>query len=139
MTIFRIVIVSAIASFLLLSQSWADSIETCFKGYGNEAIHACTLLIKRQHKFNAVAGLYIRRGSLWMLKEQYEEAANDYTSATQIDASDVEAWIGLGRAYLQIGNDREAIANLSEALRLDPSNNEARLWIDIAYALRLRH
>ena len=137
MTLIRTLLIASLA-FFLSSKSSAQTIETCFRSTSNDAIYACTLEIKRHQKSPNIGGLYSRRGSLWLMRAMYEEAISDFKEATRLNSEDIDAWIGLGSANLQLGHEREAIANLTEALRLDPSNKQARDWLDIAYAMRVR-
>jgi tetratricopeptide (TPR) repeat protein len=71
---------------------------------------------------------YIRRGSVWSEKGEYDIAIADYNEAIRLDPSDGTAWNDRGNAWNYKREYDKAIADLNEAVRLDPSDGIA--WIN---------
>lgn len=67
------------------------------------------------------------RAEAYVEQEQWKEAALEYRSILQIDPNDADAHYGLARAFLGQGDGRKAYWELSETVRLDPSNQTAKL------------
>jgi tetratricopeptide (TPR) repeat protein len=71
----------------------------------------------------------VNRGNL-------EDAAEGYRTALEIKHDEPRVWSALGRIYLQLGDNEEAIAALGEALELAPNSASAwenQYWLAYAY------
>jgi serine/threonine protein kinase/Tfp pilus assembly protein PilF len=94
----------------------------------------------------ALGGAYGLKGSFLSLKEMVERAVESERRALALDPDFAEAHMWLGAALLQQGRTDDAIAEMREALRLDPQNGMAyqglarALWVgkgDFAGAIPL--
>lgn len=61
------------------------------------------------------------------MQQRYADAVRYYTEALQIDGPNSSLYYNLGNSYYRKGEVGYAIANYERALRLDPSNSDARL------------
>ena len=76
---------------------------------------------------------YIRRGSVWNEKGEYDIAVSDYNEAIRLDPSREVAFINRGNAWFHKKEYDKAIADYNEAIRLDPKyavafNNRGCAW-----------
>lgn len=70
---------------------------------------------------------FVSRGNLWYLAEKYERAADEYTKAMQMDFSRMHiALYNRGITYERMGNHDAAIADIKEALKLQPEFKQAK-------------
>jgi Tfp pilus assembly protein PilF len=63
----------------------------------------------------------------------YDRALDDFKKAAALDPNYGPAFHGLGLAYFQAGDFRQAAENLEKALALDPGLDEAHLFLGSAY------
>ena len=83
----------------------------------------------------ALGGAYGLKGSFLSLQEMVERAAEIERRAIALDPDYADAHMWLGSALLQMGRTDEAIAEIREAVRLDPQNGMAyqglarALWV----------
>jgi tetratricopeptide (TPR) repeat protein len=70
---------------------------------------------------------------------RYVEGLRAYGEAVRQDRKCFEAWYGLGRAHLGLGEYEPAVRALTEAVALRPSHAEAWVSLGTAYASRNRH
>ena len=83
----------------------------------------------------ALGGAYGLKGSFLSLQEMVERAAEIERRAIALDPDYADAHMWLGTALLQMGRTDEAIAEIREAVRLDPQNGMAyqglarALWV----------
>jgi len=81
---------------------------------------------------NSCAGLGIRSGAKHEFDQgfalfnrgQYEEAIPHFEKATKIEPDFAQAYLYLGRSYLNLGRWHEAIVSLRTALRLSPEDSK---------------
>ena len=68
---------------------------------------------------------YCHLGAVYQRLNELGKAVDAYTRALQLDLRNVDALAGRGEIYLHYGRHREAIDDLSEAIRLDPQGKHA--------------
>jgi len=83
----------------------------------------------------ASARVHARTGGMLLLKQEYAEAIRSFQIAIGLDAeNNAEAFIGLGIAYLHLGQYGAARAALTEARRLKPESgsdiDQLLAWLD---------
>ena len=123
--------------------------ESYYHGDYNKAIAEFTKDIKHDPKY---AAAYSRRGIAYWHKGEHDKAIADFSEAVRLDPKNAKAFILRGRAYLDNGDPDncydyyycrgraygpkgepdKAIADFSEAIRLDQANTEAyynRGWV----------
>jgi tetratricopeptide (TPR) repeat protein len=76
---------------------------------------------------------YIRRGTIWSQKGEYDIAIGDYNEAIRLDPSSESAYCARGYAWGNKKDYEHAIADYNEAIRLDPKdawayNNRGSAW-----------
>ena len=70
---------------------------------------------------------FISRGNLWYLAEKYQRAADEYSKAMKMDFSRMHiAFYNRGISNEKLGNKDAAIADIKEALKLQPDFKQAR-------------
>ena len=79
------------------------------------------------------AGAEFVLGELARQAEQWPDAIAHFSRATKLDASFVEAKIGLGRSLLGAGKPAEATAPLEIAAKMQPDNPEVHFYLASAY------
>lgn len=72
-------------------------------------------------------------GELARQARQWPEAIEHFSRATQLDASFVDAFIGLGKSLVSAGRVSEAVAPLEAAVKLQPENPVAHYQLSFAY------
>lgn len=70
---------------------------------------------------------FMERGDNYVAEDLHEEAIIEYKNVLQIDPNHAAAHEALSKAYLQVGKPREAYWEMTETVRLDPENIQARL------------
>lgn len=79
------------------------------------------------------ADTYVARAHVLFIQGEYDRAIKDYTHALDRNVkSAAEAYAGRGNAYESVGNIPKAVADYSEAVRLDPNDEETMMqlaWI----------
>jgi len=78
--------------------------------------------IEVRDKYHASAQEYFNNG-------QYEEAMIEFRNALRADKGHIPSYLGIGKAYQQIGDHQNAIAIFQQVINLDGKNVEARLRI----------
>ena len=106
---------------LLLSSTLFSSSTLGHAGVGDE-IQRLTLLI-RQHPANPQ--LYLQRGDLYRIHQDWNQALADFRKAQQLDATAAAAEFGLGRTRLEQGSPQQALAHLNRALARQPDDVRA--------------
>jgi tetratricopeptide (TPR) repeat protein len=92
----------------------------------DEAEH---LLNRSVEQFPQVADLLRLRGSLRLLRQQWNDAIKDYRRAFTLKPDDAGARADLGFCLQQVGDVAAARQEFTEALRLDPSLEAARIQL----------
>lgn len=59
-----------------------------------------------------------------MARHEYRHAVEAFQAAASINPSDAKPFIGMGIAYLHLGQDSLAYAALTEAIRLEPERTD---------------
>jgi tetratricopeptide (TPR) repeat protein len=73
------------------------------------------------------------RGTALLALQRWREAAQAFQRSLALRASDAEAWLGLGRAQLQMGEPEAALQSLGHALAQIPHYFEAQFYQGRAY------
>ena len=75
---------------------------------------------------------WLELGDVLLEAERHREAAASYLRAIQVDARlTMRATRGVARAYARMGNDRQAVRWLEQAIRL--GERPAELWRDESF------
>jgi Tfp pilus assembly protein PilF len=71
--------------------------------------------------------LYHERGEIYLDKQEYEKAIQDFNAAVHADPnlSEPQLFINRGKAYLEKQDHAKAIEDCNKAIRLDPKNVSA--------------
>ncbi|MEI7613597.1 MAG: tetratricopeptide repeat protein [Betaproteobacteria bacterium] len=64
---------------------------------------------------------HMKLGGLMLSRQQYSDAIQTYQKTISLDGNNARAWIGLGMAYLHIGNKELSRAAFNEAIRIEPA------------------
>jgi tetratricopeptide (TPR) repeat protein/predicted aspartyl protease len=75
----------------------------------------------------ADAAGYARRGAAFAARREYERAVADFTKACELDAKNGKYFLQRSQAQLKLGRQAQAMADLNEALRLNPDDVDARM------------
>jgi tetratricopeptide (TPR) repeat protein len=70
---------------------------------------------------------FMERGDAYAENDEFEEAIIEFKNVLQIDPNHAAAHEALSLAYLEVNKPREAFWEMSETVRLDPTNVDARL------------
>lgn len=99
---------------IVLDRSLARARDAEFRGEHREALAA----MKRAGELDpSNIEIAKRRGALALRLEESDEAVDAYRAATAIDDDDLDAWLGLGEAYMGVGNTpaaRDAFERVAE-------------------------
>ena len=68
---------------------------------------------------------HLKRGDDYSNEKKWAEAIIEYKNVLQIDPNSATAHYGLAKAFLQLGQAKEAFWELRETVRLDPKNQDA--------------
>jgi tetratricopeptide (TPR) repeat protein len=67
------------------------------------------------------ARIFSRQGFAWYRQQRWDKAVESYTAAINVDPNDRD-YVSRGQSQLKLGKRKEAIADFSEAIRLNPQN-----------------
>lgn len=70
---------------------------------------------------------FMQRGEAYVEQQQYEEAIIEFKNVLQLDPEHPGAHEALSLSFLQVDKPREAYWEMSETVRVDPENLDARL------------
>jgi len=106
---------------LLLSTTVFSSSASGHAGVDDE-IQRVTRLIRQDP---SKPQLYLQRGDLYRIHQDWNLALADFQKAKQLDATAAAVELGLGRTRLEQGSPQQALAHLDHALALQPGNVRA--------------
>ncbi|GHV70511.1 hypothetical protein AGMMS49928_18590 [Spirochaetia bacterium] len=85
------------------------------------------------------AAAYRGRGKLHSDNGEYEKAVDDYSQAISLEPDYAETYTLRGNLYLrQLSSQKKAIADFTEAVRLEPGNQRYRQNLKAARTMRVR-
>ncbi|MCO5761608.1 MAG: tetratricopeptide repeat protein, partial [Chromatiaceae bacterium] len=80
------------------------------------------------------AQAFLRLGGAQLMSQDYSGSIQSFQRAISLDASNADAFVGMGMAYLHSGRLGQARAAMIEAKQLDPAKqakiDEVIAWID---------
>jgi len=96
------------------------------------AIERFTKLVEEYPKR---AGVYVKRGNVWLNLNETKSAIADFTEAIRLDPKMTVAHNNRGAAWFSQGDHDKAIEDYSEAIRLDPKEklgyyNRGNVWLE---------
>ena len=80
----------------------------------------------------------LKRGLVFLNNGQYPQAAAAFKRVIKADVESVEAYYGLGQAYLEIGAYDDAKSTTEEALKRNPTHQSARELLQVIQFARNR-
>ncbi len=98
----------------------------------DEAIEACTDSLSA----NPNADDYYFRGCLYLGKEQYDNAIEDFNKVIALDPNDAKAYYNRGSAYSSKGQHDMAIEDCNRAIVINPNDAGAYNNRGIAYEMK---
>ncbi|HTA62844.1 MAG TPA: OmpA family protein [Bacteroidia bacterium] len=69
---------------------------------------------------------FFARAEVYKQTSQFQSAISDYTKVLQIENSNVNALLGRGKCYLELGNYSDAMRDLWQAVKLNPKSDEIK-------------
>jgi len=87
----------------------------------------------------ASAEALFRKGIVFMLAEDYDQALPCFEKATQKNIRLADAWFGLGYCRAQLERWGEATVSFKQAIQINPDFAEAHWFLGIAYSSVGRH
>lgn len=70
---------------------------------------------------------YFANAQKYLDAKKYEEASIEYRNAIRLDKGHIPSYLGIAKAFQQMGRPQDAIATYQEILRLDGKNVQAKL------------
>src|ERR1700730_18942455 len=113
-----IVLISACFLGLVASASAADDRDRCTSSIDDDALAACTRLIRINPK-NAEA--FINRGNVNLARGERDGAIADFSEAIRLNPKNAYAFARRCAAYQAKAEPDQAIPDCTEAIRLDPT------------------
>lgn len=110
-----------------IEQSLQQAIDHFQAGNTAEALKLCLAVLDQAD--DNVDALHLG-GLLAFRQGQTETAANLIWKAVQLDPTFVDAYLNLGHVYQALGRTQDAIACFQKVQELDPSNADARAFLD---------
>ena len=98
--------------------------------------HEGALALHRAAELTGDAGLYLLAGSAWLDNAEFEDARRDLESAHRIDARLAGLAAELSIARFAVGDNLAAEVSLHEAIRLQPDDQLAKLYLGVTLMLR---
>jgi tetratricopeptide (TPR) repeat protein len=90
-----------------------------------QAMEACDRAISSENlEIRDLAGSYINRGILYIVRAKYKESKRDFDSAINLMPDLGEAYINRGAALVALKRYKEAIADLDRSLTMNPTEPE---------------
>lgn len=90
-------------------------------------------IIKKLKEKKSKAAGHAYEGSVHEQAERYQDAINEYSEALKFDSAFVDAYLGLGRCYMALGKNDEALQAFQKVVSIDPNNHDAYIRIGMLY------
>jgi len=90
-------------------------------------IHVQIHLINPKIKKSPSAELYVKRGDLYRLDEDYVAALADFQRAEKLDPKLDTIYLGRGRTLFEAGRNKEALPALDHLLKMKPDHPDGRI------------
>lgn len=104
-----------------VGQSRRKNLKKCVSSAPDTVIAGCTALIQAgRESSTSLVGAYVRRGSAYFYKSDYDRAIQDYNEAIHLNPSFAKAYINRGVVYIDKGDYDLAIQDYGNAIRLSP-------------------
>lgn len=87
------------------------------------------------NRFPNEASYRIHLGALYHQASMYNRAIFAFEIAARLDPKESEAYFGLGKSELALGNTAKALVQFQRVVRIDPSNLEAWLSLGLTYSI----
>lgn len=110
--------------FLLNLLSWAP-LASLAQAHGD--IHVQIHQINPKIKKAPSAALYVKRGDLYRLDEDYAAALADFQRAEKLDPKLDTIYLGRGRTLFEAGRFKEALPALDHLLEMKPDHPDGRI------------
>ncbi len=98
--------------------------------------HEGAVALHRAAELTGDAGLYLLAGSAWLDNAEFEDARRDLESAHRIDPRLAGLAAELSIARFAVGDNLAAEVSLHEAIRLQPDDQLANLYLGVALMVR---
>ena len=72
---------------------------------------------------------YFASGQKYLENKKYEEAAIEFRNALRADKGHVQSYLGIAKAFQQMGNHQSAIGAFQQVIKLDGKNVSAKLQL----------
>lgn len=130
-----IAIVLAVVLFVLpnLGGGLSKADEALENGDYEAAAEKYTKVLEKTDDNAEKLAAYIGRGTAHFEMGDMEGAIRDFEAATDLDETNVAAWLGLGRSCAEEEEDEDALDALFTALSLDYENEEVKDALDEYY------
>jgi tetratricopeptide (TPR) repeat protein len=79
---------------------------------------------------------HIALGEVQAFKRNYRSALDEFQNASHLAPNESEAYLGIGRAFLETGDYDHALENLQHAQRIDPYNRNVLRWLGFVCQLK---
>ncbi|RKU25961.1 hypothetical protein C6497_14335 [Candidatus Poribacteria bacterium] len=78
------------------------------------------------------------RGLVYLSNRQYQKAASAFKIVLTADPNSVEAYCGLGKTYLEMGEFTQAQSSVQQALRINPKHEQSKKLLKlIKYSVKI--
>ncbi len=93
---------------------------------GDRAINVMEKLVKASPQSGWAR---VNLGNIYYILERYEEAAEAYRGAAEVDEANAIARFGLGNALRRLGQEEQAVEHYHAALEIDPQMHQAAVGL----------
>lgn len=98
-----------------------------------ENYDAAMILYDEVLEYKDVARVYVAKGNVYFLKQDYARAMKEYQQALAKDASYSPAYFNLGNIYLFMSEYKHALRNYKNAVKYNPKSINGHLYAAFVY------